>query len=568
MDLGTQSTPQRGAAPIESTPVGQPPPTQSSPPAQSQWARVFRMLRPSHAHSAYTATILLMSSTFLSRIIGLVRVKYIAWQFGAGPHTDAYQAAFRLPDLMNYFLVGGAASITFVTILNRYRERGEEAEGERVLSIVINFIGLVLTAGVIAGMFLAAPYIRATNPGFAPWQVELSAHMTRILLPGQIFFFVGGVLGATLLVRRQFFVQGLTGVAYNFAIILAGVLLGHRMGIPALAVGALAGAFLGPFAMNAIGAARAGVHYRWGIDFSHPGLRDWVKMTLPLMVGFGLPFLDDYIMGYYASHGAGDITRLTNAKQLFSAPMAVLAQAAGAASLPFFARIWAQEKRYEFATGVADSVSRIVALGLLAASGMIAMAGPLVQIIFLGGHFNTQDVQATAVFFSIYTLALCLWSAQSIYSRAFYAAGITWLPMLAGSVITLVAMPLYTLGYHWHGAAGLAVASDAGITLQAVSLAVLLHQRRMVSLASLDFVEMGRCLLAGSAGGGAVWTAIWGLGKLPIHLLQPQGALAIRMTDLAVLVAGTAVWAVIAKWVLEKTGSALPKVAMKRLGLG
>jgi len=548
--------------------VGQPPPTESPQPAESRWARALRLLRPSHAHSAYTATILLMSTTFLSRIIGLVRVKYIAWQFGAGPHTDAYQAAFRLPDLMNYFLVGGAASITFVTILNRYRERGEEAEGERVLSIVINFIGLVLTAGVIAGMFLAGPYIRATNPGFAPWQVELSVHMTRILLPGQIFFFVGGVLGATLMVRRQFFVQGLTGIAYNVGIIMAGVLLGHRMGIPALAVGALAGAFLGPFAMNAIGAARAGVHYRWGIDFSHPGLRDWVKMTLPLMAGFTLPFLDDYIMGYYASHGAGDITRLTNAKQLFSAPMAVLAQAAGAASLPFFARIWAQEKRYEFATGVADSVSRIVALGLLAASGMIAMSGPLVQIIFLGGRFSTQDVQETAGFFAIYTLALCLWAAQAIYARAFYAAGITWLPMLAGSVITLVAMPLYALGYRWHGAAGLALASDAGITLQAVSLAVLLHQRRMVSLASLDYVEMGRCLVAGFAGGGTVWMAIWGLGKLPIHLLHPQGALAIRLTDLALLVAGTAVWAIIAKWVLEKTGSALPKVVMKRLGLG
>ena len=548
--------------------MGQPPPTESPQPAESRWARALRLLRPSHAHSAYTATILLMSTTFLSRIIGLVRVKYIAWQFGAGPHTDAYQAAFRLPDLMNYFLVGGAASITFVTILNRYRERGEEAEGERVLSIVINFIGLVLTAGVIAGMFLAGPYIRATNPGFAPWQVELSVHMTRILLPGQIFFFVGGVLGATLMVRRQFFVQGLTGIAYNVGIIMAGVLLGHRMGIPALAVGALAGAFLGPFAMNAIGAARAGVHYRWGIDFSHPGLRDWVKMTLPLMAGFTLPFLDDYIMGYYASHGAGDITRLTNAKQLFSAPMAVLAQAAGAASLPFFARIWAQEKRYEFATGVADSVSRIVALGLLAASGMIAMSGPLVQIIFLGGRFSTQDVQETAGFFAIYTLALCLWAAQAIYARAFYAAGITWLPMLAGSVITLVAMPLYALGYRWHGAAGLALASDAGITLQAVSLAVLLHQRRLVSLASLDYVEMGRCLVAGFAGGGTVWMAIWGLGKLPIHLLHPQGALAIRLTDLALLVAGTAVWAIIAKWVLEKTGSALPKVVMKRLGLG
>src|SRR5208337_2517149 len=213
---------------------------------------------------------------------------------------------------------------------------------------------LVLIAGVTAGMFLAAPYIRATNPGFAPWQVELSAHMTRILLPSQIFFFVGGVLGSTLMVRRQFFVQGMTGIAYNLAVILAGILLGHRMGVPALAVGALAGAFIGPFAMNAIGAARAGVRYRWGIDFSHPGLIDWVKMTLPLMAGFTLPFLDDYIVGYYASHGAGDITRLMNAKQLFSAPMAVLAQAAGAASLPFFARLWAQQKRDQFAVEVAD----------------------------------------------------------------------------------------------------------------------------------------------------------------------------------------------------------------------
>jgi putative peptidoglycan lipid II flippase len=285
------------------------------------------------------------------------------------------------------------------------------------------------------------------------------------------------------------------------------------------------------------------------------------------MAGFTLPFLDDYIVGYYASHGAGDITRLINAKQLFGAPMAMLAQAAGAASLPFFARIWAQEKRYEFATGVADSVSRIVALGLLAASGMIAMSAPLVQVIFLGGHFNMEDVHRTAIFFAIYTLALSFWAAQAIYSRAFYAAGITWLPMLAGSVIALLAMPIYALGYHWHGAVGLALASDAGIALQAVTLAVLLHQRRMVSLASLDFVEMGRCLVAGVVSGGVVWVAIWGLGKLPSHFLQPQGALAIRMTDLALLAAGSVVWVVIAKWVLEKTGSALPEVAMKRLGL-
>jgi putative peptidoglycan lipid II flippase len=306
------------------------------------------------------------------------------------------------------------------------------------------------------------------------------------------------------------------------------------------------------------------VHYRWGIDLHHPGLRIWLRMTLPLMFGFGLPFLDLYFAGYYASHGAGDITRLGNAKQIFSAPMSMLAQAAGVASLPFFAQLWAQGKRREFATGVANSVSRVVALGLLAASAMIALAQPIVGLIFGGGRFTPEDVRQTALFFALYTLSLFLWSAQAIYARSFYAAGITWLPMLASTIIVLAAFPLYGLGYRWQGAAGLALASDAGIALQAVSLAVLLDRRRMVSLVSLDYAEMGRCLVAALASGAGVGVVFWWLGGV-LHRAMPGQP---RWIDLAVLVAGTALWLAMVKWVLEKTGSALPRETMKRLGMG
>jgi putative peptidoglycan lipid II flippase len=534
--------------------------------ASSRWARVLETLRPSHAHSAFTATVFLMAFQLLSRVIGLVRGKYIAAVFGAGPQTDAYAAAFGLPELTNYFLAGGAASITFVTLLNRYRERGQEDEGEHVLSIVLNFIVLVLTVGVIAGMFLAEPYIRRFNPGFTRAQVELSTHMTRILLPGQIFFFAGGVLGATLLVRRQFLYQGLQGILYNAGIIFGGVLLARRMGISSLAVGALSGAFLGAFVLNAVGAWKAGVRYRLGIDFRHPGLREWAVMTVPLMAGFTLTFFDDYFVRYFASHSTGDITRLMNAKQLFSAPMAVLAQAAGAASMPFFARLWAQNKFYDFSTGVADSVSRVVALGLLAASGMIALAYPLVHVIFAGGRFKLEDVRLTAIYFALYTLALVFWSAQAIYVRAFYAAGITWMPMLAGAVVTIVAFPIYAAGFRWHGAEGLALASDAGIGLQMLTLAVLLHQKRMVSLASLDYREMGRCLVAGVVAGGAVWAVFIGLFGTVAHQLGWKMN-ASRTWDLVILVAGGICWVAIAAWILEKSGSALPRVAMKRLRL-
>lgn len=542
-------------------------PTSASGAAPSRWTRAIRLLNPGHAHSVFSASILLAASTIVSNLIGLGRGKFIAWLFGAGPQTDAYLAAFRLPDLMNNFLVGGAISITFVTLLNRYRESGEEAEGERVLFIVLNLMVLVLSVASVVLMFLAAPFIRLTNPGFPPEQVELCAQMTRVLLPAQIFLFAGSLLGSLLLVRRQFLYQAATPIIYNLSIIVFGMFLHRRYGVMSLAIGATFGFLIGSFGINTIGVLRERIRFRLGIDLHHPGLRTWLFMTLPLMFGFTLPFLDQYFAGFYASHGAGDITRLANAKQLFSAPMSMLAQAAGVAAMPFFAQLWASNKRYEFATGVADSVSRVIALGLLAASGMIALAHPIVGLIFGGGRFTPHDVTLTATFFTLYSVSLFAWSAQSIYARAFYATGITWLPMLASGVIVLIAFPLYRLGYKSLGTGGLALASDGGILLQAAVLAVLLHRRQMVSLASLDYREMGRCLVAALTSGFAVWIAVWGASTVLAHLPNQVLVRHARIYDLCVLAIGITVWLAITKEVLEKTGSALPKIAMARLRL-
>jgi putative peptidoglycan lipid II flippase len=541
---------------------------ETQPAPRARWGRALHILHPSHAHSVFSASVLLAASSVASGLVGLVRGKYIAWVFGAGPQTDAYMAAFRLPDLMNNFLVGGAVSITFVTILNRYRERGEENEGERLLFTVLNLMVLVLAAASIVLMFFAAPFVRWTNPGFPAAQIALCAHMTRLLLPAQVFLFAGSALGATLLVRKQFLYQAVTPILYNLFIIVCGVLLHHRLGVSSLAIGATAGFFFGSLGINAWGAARERIRFRWEIDLHHPGLRVWLFMTLPLMFGFTLPFLDQYFAGFYASHGAGDITRLANAKQLFSAPMAMLAQAAGLASMPFFAQLWAKNERYEFANGVAESVSRVIGLSLLASSMMIALSRPIVELIFGGGRFTPGDVSLTAWFFAFYTLSLFAWSAQAIYARAFYAAGITWLPMLASTIILLVAFPLYGLGYRMWGAAGLALASGAGIILQAATLAVLLHQRRMVSLASLDYAEMARCLLSAFAGGAAAGLVAWifaGLFQRLPRLAELHHARSIA--DTAILIGGVAVWTAVTMWVLDKSGSALPRAALRRLRL-
>jgi putative peptidoglycan lipid II flippase len=511
----------------------------------------LRVFRPSHRHTAFTATLLLMLSAFLSRIIGLVRVKYIAYLFGAGPQTDAFNSAFQLPDMIAYFLVGGAASVTFVTILSRYRESGREADGTRAMSVILTSMLLVLGGAILLAEFFAPLYVRWWFKGFSPEQAALCTSMTRILLPGQLLFFAGGVFGSVMLVRKQFALQAVTPLIYNLGIIFGGVFLARLVGIRSLAWGALGGVFLGPFLMNAVGAHRAGVVYRPALDWRNQGLRDWARLSIPLMLGVSLVSFDGWIMNYFASGDHGAITLLTYAKNLFAAPVA-LGQAAGAASLPFLASLAGKGDLAAFGKNVNASVSRILAFSLLLTAWMIGSASPAVDLVFRGGLFHRNDASEMAVYFAIFSISLCFWSAQTLYARAFYAAGNTLAPMVAGTIVVVVSLPIYWTLYRGRGAAGLAMASDIGIIIQTATLAVMLDRRKMVSLAGLEFPELARSALAAVAAFGAIYAVR--------QFMSASG----RWQDSLLLLATTLVWAIVAAAVLKASGSQLPSQLMAR----
>jgi putative peptidoglycan lipid II flippase len=512
----------------------------------------LRILRPSHRHTAFTATLLLMLSAFLSRIIGLVRVKYIAYLFGAGPPTDAFNAAFQLPDMIAYFLVGGAASITFVTMLSRYRDTGREEEGTRAMSVILTSMLIVLGGAILLAEAFAPFYVRWWFRGFSQEQTALCIAMTRILLPGQLLFFSGGVFGSVLLVRKQFAMQAVTPLIYNLGIIFGGVFLARAIGISSLAWGALVGIFIGPFLMNAIGAHRSGVIYRPAFDWHNPGLREWVRLSVPLMLGVSLVSFDGWIMNYFASGDRGAITVLTYAKNLFNAPIA-FGQAAGAASLPFLASLAGRTTEAgkpdltDFARAVNSSVSRIIAFSFLLSAWMIAVAFPAVDLVFRGGLFRRNSTQEMALYFAIFSISLCFWSAQTLYARAFYAAGNTLAPMVAGTAVVLVSLPIYWGLYHARGAAGLAMASDLGIAIQTLTLAVMLDRTKMVSLSGLDYRELARSAFAAVGGFAAIF------------LLRRIMPISGRWNEILLLTAATLLWGAVVWVVLHITGSRLPR---------
>jgi putative peptidoglycan lipid II flippase len=461
----------------------------------SSLSRALRLFRPSHQHSEFSATLLLMSAVMLSRVIGYIREAYIAYAFGAGPLTDAYVAAFTLPEWLNYLVAGGTASITFISIYTRFLAEKREHEANRTFSIIITVMVAVLVVGVGLAEIFTQPLERWMFHGFKPEQLQLCVFLTRILLPAQIFFYVGGVVSAVLLSRRLFLLPALGPLVYNVFIILGGALLGRRLGIASLAYGALAGSLVGPFLVNAIGAARVGTGYRPSFDVSNQAFREWVRLSIPLMLGVSLVTADDWILRYFASGGAGDIARLNYAKRLFAVPIAVLGQATGQASLPFFARLFGEKKMTEFSTTVSGSVYRIAALSFLVSGLMMAAALPVIDLVYRRGRFDFLDSRSTAVYFFWFSLSLAFWSAQGLYARAFYAASDTLTPMIAATALTIASLPLYSALFHTFSVMGLAIASDAGIVANTFVLAILLHRRGLVRISDLKWPELGKAAI-------------------------------------------------------------------------
>jgi putative peptidoglycan lipid II flippase len=383
--------------------------------------------------------------------------------------------------------------------------------------------------------------------------MRLCVHLTRILLPAQIFFYVGGVVSAVLLSHRLFLLPAFGPLIYNVFIIAGGVVAGRRMGIASLAFGALAGSIAGPFLVNALGAAKIGTGYRPSFAVKNRVFREWVHLSIPLMLGVSLVTADDWILRYFASSGIGDIARLNYAKRLFSVPIAILGQATGQASLPFFSRLFGEKKFREFGAVVNASVYRITAASLLMTGWMMAISVPLIDLVYRRGQFTFADSQSTAIYFFWFSLSLALWTSQALYARAFYASGNTLTPMIASSVITLVSLPIYSVLFRILSVTGLAIASDIGIAANALAIALLLHIRGMVPLGGMNWKELGKAALVGVAAGG-----------LSYEVMRPVAVQGGRRADIAALALGSLTWAAAAAAGLWLLGSELPADLRRR----
>jgi len=461
-----------------------------------------RVAQPSVNRRVIASTGIVMAGILLSRFLGFVREWAVAHQVGSNAMTDAYYAAFTLPDFLNYLVAGASLSVTFIPVFTKYAAEDREDEGWRVFSIVMTFMGLVLIGLVIAGEIFAPQLARLIAPGFGPQEKERVIFLTRLMLPAQFCFYQGSILSAVQYAKNHFVIPSLAPVVYNSFIIAGGLLLASRIGITGFAVGVVTGAVAGNLLLQIYGAYRVNARYRPSLNLRHPGFRLFLRLAVPIMLALSLAFTDDWIIRWFGSYlQPASITWLSYAKTLMRVPLGVVGQGVGVASFPFLARLYSEGKLEELNRLLDTTLKGMIALLVPISALTIAESGPVVYLVFSNTRMKVPDLNATAATLVYFSLGMFAWGAQYILARGFYATRNTLTPAIVGTVLTIVNVPIYWLLVHRMQHLGLALASSLGISLYTVVLFLLFNRRtrnREAGAVTLFFFKV--CAASGAVG--------------------------------------------------------------------
>lgn len=475
------------------------------------------------------AAIIMMASIFLSRVLGVLRESVLAALCGAGTEVDAYKAAFVLPEILNHITASGFFATTFIPIFSRYLAAKDDAGAWRIFSIILSIFGLGLCA-LIAGAMVLAPQLMAllTHGRPDPIFQVMAARMTRILLPAQFFFFVGGILMATQYAREQFLKPALAPLIYNLGIIVGGMALARPLGVEGFAWGALGGAFVGHFLLQILGSGRQGMRFSLVFEWGHPDVRRYLLLTLPLMFGLTMTFSTEIFSKFFGSYlPAGAITHIDFAWRIILMLVGFFGQAVGVAAYPFLARL-AAEKRLSEMNQLFNNTLRYLALVIPVSLLVFVVRHEIVAVLFQRGGFTAADTSATALALAGMVVGAVAFTAQTVVNRGFYALQNTLLPTVYGSLAVLLSLPLYWVGLKTLGVLGIGLAISASALAQVGLLYTVWNRRScnagsrgvyrfyfktlLVSLPVAGILMASQRFWLSWIGGGSLWRSLLLIG--------------------------------------------------------
>ena len=430
--------------------------------------------------SASTVSLL----TLASRITGLIRELLIAAAFGASATTDAFNVAFRIPNLLRRLFAEGAFSQAFVPILAESRTRQGDAATHELVNAVGTVLAWVLAGVCVLGVLGAPVLVWAMASGLREsGGFDAAVVMTRIMFPYIGFMSMVALSAGILNTWGRFAVPAVTPVLLNLAMIAAAALLApwfRRVGIEpvyALAVGAMVGGALQlgvqlPALLKVGMAPRLGWRLsQWRAARAHPGVGRILRQMAPAVLGVSVAQLSLLVNTQIASHlGAGSVSWLTYADRLMEFPTAMLGVALGVVLLPQLSKAQAGDDAAQFSSLLDWGLRLVVLLALPSAVALLVFAKPLVAVLYHYGRFSPHDVQQTVLALSCYGVGLLGLVGVKVLAPGFYAKQDIRTPVRIAIAVLALTQVFNLLTVPWLGHAGLALSIALGSLVNALWL--------------------------------------------------------------------------------------------------
>lgn len=451
-----------------------------------------------------------------SRLLGFVR-ENLSGRLFTRFETDAFFAAFIIPDIMYYLLVGGALSAAFIPIFSEYLANDKEEEGWKMASTFINTVLVLLFIFTVFGVVFAQLLAPLEAPSFSAGKMDLLIKLTRIMFPAVCFTALAGLTGGALNSYRRFLAPALGPIVYNIAIILGAFFLGEQYGIGGMAIGVVVGAF-GNFLLqfcflHSISKGK----YKFGyIDLKNTGFRRMLRLMLPALIGLSATQVNLWVTNVMASSlDEGSITALRFANRLIQLPIGIFAAGVATAFFPLLSRLAATKEYDEFKNVLSMSLCSIFFMMIPAAVGLIVLRYPLVKLLFEGQKFTPHDTALTAYALLFYSLTLFAHAAILMLPRAFYALQDTKTPVIIS--ITAVALSICLnwifLKYTTLGIGGFALSFSIMGFVNFFFLIVILHRRMKGINGRHILVSFAKTTLASLLMGVAIYVVTIAVSK-------------------------------------------------------
>ncbi len=468
----------------------------------------------SHQSKTLTGAALVLGfASLFSRVVGVLRDRILAHQFGAGSELDIYTAAFRIPDFIYTLLIVGALSAGFIPLFLELYEKNKESAW-KFTSRVIN-LTVLLVAGVSTILYFFTPeLVHILVPGFSLAQKQTTVDLTRLMLLSPILLGLSAVVSSVLQSLRSFCMYALAPIFYNLGIIVGAIFLVPHFGLRGLGYGVVLGALM-HLLIQLPTLWRAGYRYRALLSIHDKTVVKLSRMMIPRTLTLASVQCTTLLITSFASVlGAGSIAVFTFASNISSLPVGIIGISFALATFPTLSEYANSRDMDAFKKQLALTTRQILFFIIPLTVLFLLLRAQIVRVLLGTGNFSWDNTIMTATTVGMFSLSLFAQCLIPLYSRAFYALKNTRIPLIL-ALLSLFITGFLSLGLkEYFGVAGLALAITVGSIVQLVFLNLSLKKITGDTQGPSFYERSGKMLVA-----ALCMTGVTQLLKYPISLV-------------------------------------------------